>query len=604
MSFIFGPSYAMVLVLKPAAGEGTETMRIPDGALSRRWQTLFLLAIVVAGLLNASPFGHGHMEEDGIPYLDMAVAYQHHNWAASLNSYWSPLYTWLLGLVFYIFKPRPYWEQTAANFLNFVIFLWALLGLEFLLVSIRKLRQTAASSQQDAIVLPEWALQCLAYTLFVWTSLWFIGLWRVGPDLLVSALVYFAAAILIRIWSGDSTAWNFALLGLLLGEGYLAKAPVLPMGLIFLCICFFCVRQRRLGLSRTALAIATFALIASPYIFALSKAKGRFTFGDSAKLNYGYFVNQLPSYVHWQGGGSLGTPIHPTRQIMDTPRVYEFSGSVGGTYPGWYDPYYWHEGLVTRFDLKQQVRALGQNLAVLSWVFSSRRELLLGFLALWLASRHKFRALVYAWPLWVVSLAVFGMYSLVHLEPRFITAYFVLFWLALYGGMRFNAADVSPALIRSLMLALIVVVAVAPLKVALQNALKDLHSRPPVQWQVADALQRMGIHPGDDVASLGYTFNCYWAHLAEVRIVAETPQEDVNSFWAASSEAQAAALQAFARTGARVLVADTMPDRASYGNWRPIATTGYWYYVLDPSLKQSPVSVRAHGLTVLAAKRR
>ena len=41
--------------------------------------------------------------------------------------------------------------------------------------------------------------------------------------------------------------------------------------------------------------------------------------------------------------------MHPTRQIMTHPPVFEFDGPVPGTYPPWTDPSYWNEGVHPRF---------------------------------------------------------------------------------------------------------------------------------------------------------------------------------------------------------------------------------------------------------------
>ena len=51
--------------------------------------------------------------------------------------------------------------------------------------------------------------------------------------------------------------------------------------------------------------------------------------------------------------------MHPTRKVFDRPAIYEFgSDPVGGTYPIWYDPSYWHEGETPHFDLRGQLRVL------------------------------------------------------------------------------------------------------------------------------------------------------------------------------------------------------------------------------------------------------
>src|SRR5581483_8020191 len=42
---------------------------------------------------------------------------------------------------------------------------------------------------------------------------------------------------------------------------------------------------------------------------------------------------------------SLKTPI---RTILHSPPVFEFGEPIGGSYPPWYDPTYWHDGFKTQ----------------------------------------------------------------------------------------------------------------------------------------------------------------------------------------------------------------------------------------------------------------
>lgn len=87
------------------------------------------------------------------------------------------------------------------------------------------------------------------------------------------------------------------------------------------------------------------------------------TFGDSALPNYAWYTG-VP-YRHWQGEPpGNGTPRHPTRKIFSEPAVYEFAASVGGTYPPWYDPSYWYEGVVPNLSLTKQVQILMSNAKV------------------------------------------------------------------------------------------------------------------------------------------------------------------------------------------------------------------------------------------------
>jgi hypothetical protein len=56
------------------------------------------------------------------------------------------------------------------------------------------------------------------------------------------------------------------------------------------------------------LSALLFVAVSSPFITALSKQKGRLTFGDSGRLAYASIVSPGSPQVHWQGepaGGGI-----------------------------------------------------------------------------------------------------------------------------------------------------------------------------------------------------------------------------------------------------------------------------------------------------------
>ena len=56
-----------------------------------------------------------------------------------------------------------------------------------------------------------------------------------------------------------------------------------------------------LGRRHTAIVLACFSIVAAPLVLGLSYEKHRFTFGDSGKLNYAWFVAGVPDYSGWNG---------------------------------------------------------------------------------------------------------------------------------------------------------------------------------------------------------------------------------------------------------------------------------------------------------------
>ena len=105
-----------------------------------------------------------------------------------------------------------------------------------------------------------------------------------------------------------------------------------------------------------------FAIVAVPWVYALSGAKHRFTFGDAGTLAYGWMVQGVPM-LHWHGGPpGNGVPVHPDRQIYSRPDAFEFASPVSGTYPPSYDYSYWAEGMIVRPEVRTHLRRLARSL--------------------------------------------------------------------------------------------------------------------------------------------------------------------------------------------------------------------------------------------------
>jgi hypothetical protein len=98
----------------------------------------------------------------------------------------------------------------------------------------------------------------------------------------------------------------------------------------------------------------------------------------------------------------------------------------------------------------------------------------------------------------------------------------------------------------------------------------------------AESLMRLGIQPTSRVASIGNTFEAYWARLARVTFVAEIPQREAGAFWQADSIAQASAFDRMVTAGAMVVIAEwhgtgplprgwTQVDQRHLMRWLPAA---------------------------------
>jgi len=301
------------------------------------------------------------MVPDGMSYLDIGDAYFRGDWPAAINAYWSPMYSWCLGLALYVLKPSMRWEFITVHLVNLIIYVGALFSFRFFLHSVLRAIRDEETESDDSLPLPEWVLLGLGYSVFLWASLVLIDAGMVTPDLLVAGIVFLIGGYLVELRSQESYG-KFAIFGVLNGAAYLGKGIMFPLGFGFLTILLFSGRMSRRRVYGVLLSTFLFLMVCLPFIAALSNAKGRFTFGDTGRLAYASMVNPGIPQIHWLGEppGS-GVPKHGLRAPLEHPPVFEFAGPVGGTYPPLYDQSYWNEGVRASFRLRSQIRVLAQS---------------------------------------------------------------------------------------------------------------------------------------------------------------------------------------------------------------------------------------------------
>ena len=507
-----------------------------------RYRAWFWVFAISAGLFQTwvSRF---YIEPDGVNYLDVAGAYLRHDWPMAVNSYWSPLYSWLLAAALRLFSPSPYWESTLLHVLNFAVFLAALRCGEFF---ISELIASRAGDADDRF--PEYALWWIGYSLLIFASLFLTGIDLDTPDLCLCALVYIAAGLLIRIRAGRAVARTFALFGVILGIAYLTKTVMFLVAFPFLLAA-----GRRRGV---ALALVCFAAVSLPWIAVLSRSVGRVTYGEAGSTNYAWFV------------ASSGAPVHPPRVIFATPEVREFATPVRATFPLAFSVY-WVEGIQPRFDWHAQLNSLKRNAKDYIRILYGQKEYIAAFLFLFFA--QPIRRLAAPWPVLLPAFSALGLYALVHVETRLVAPFFVMLWLVLFSGLRVRARW----MVRFAVLAVVLVT-------AFKVGRADLMAQRPahVQWRVAEAVERMGVVRGSRVALFGHTTDdYYWAHLAGVQIAADIPRDSMPTFWSAPPSIRKDIFERLAKVDVRaVLVRSGSPEEG----WQPITGTPYYVRLLHP----------------------
>ncbi len=568
-------------------GSQAEQQDSPSPAATPRnaYPRLFFWCVVlISGLLNVWA-RRDDVSPDSISYIELGWATARGGLHQIVNAYWSPLYPFLLSLVFRCFHPPVQWEFTLAHLLNFALYIVSFTSFELFLKELILEREAAGESAEKCLPVSPRKVWIWGCVFFFWASYYWLGPVWVTPDLCVAVLVYLATALLFRIRRGRGNWFVFAGFGVLLGLGYLAKAAMFPLSFVFLFSAFWLSRRAgasfRVASLRTLLAAGVFAILAMPLILAVSAAKGRATFGDSGHISYTEYIDGATKTVHWQGEPlGTGKPAHPTRKIFSDPAVYEFAHPIPGSYPPWYDPSYWYEGVRPHFLLKGQLWALFRAANLYLKIFSKSGAPWVVLAAIWVVGRKALRwgssgagtRLVF-----LPSAAALGMYSLVLVEFRYVApfALMLLLWTLARIGIVVGA---EPQLMKRFHLVVVLAPALAAGWAATHDLYDLVRNEPYEPWVVAQKLHEMGIPAGTDVGYIGAGTDAYWAHLAGVRIIVEIPRTEQPRFIAADTARRQEVLVLFTSVGASAVITRNGDVANPAEGWRPIPGTHHFIW--------------------------
>jgi len=554
-------------------------MEPADSARSVRLLRIVMwIATITAGLLQALA-SRFYISGDGNSYLDVASAYLRGDFANAINSYWSPFYSWLIALVLWVFKPSGYWETTILHLLNFVGLLLALRAFEFFFRQFLTAKENFALPEAESIQLPVTAWWMLGYALFLSATLQVLGMYPItAPDHWVCIVTFLSIGLILKISISGGGLPYFAALGIVLGLGYLTKTFYFPLAFLFIGTAWLASRQLGKNLTGALIALIAFVLVAGPLVFALSKAKHRFTYGDVGKIAYAEFMDWLPQPIFWEGGDGSGNPKHPARIILSSPRVYEFAEPIGGSYPMWYDPSYWKDGIEIHFHPANELKILRQSTGTFFLIFFIQLEYVVGLAVLVfcnLRAREWFAVTFRQWFLWFPAAAACLGFAGVLVEGRYVASFLVILWLAAFASSLGSASVASGRVAVAVVLAVTLVTGVKTLKYAATDVLA-IHKQVNENWEAAQKLKELGVRPGDRVALIGVLAEQHWLRLANVKGVAELRYRDEQKFWTGDANLQERVFTAFAGTGSKIVVATHAPVTVVKEGWIRLGNTDFY----------------------------
>lgn len=499
------------------------------------------MLLALAAFTLASPV----INEDAVQYLDLADAWRSGQWSTALSTYWSPLYSWALAVVLAVARPLPANELLAVRAFNLAVFA-VVLALWLSLV-----RRLVNDEDRGGSYLRAWWWWVLASLLASWVVLQTVGIDAATPDLMATALLLAAALILVRLRETDARATDGLVLGLAIGGAALARAALVILVPVAALLLRRVTPPRLRVPTMVAFAIGV-ACTFGVFVSALSYDEQRWTLGDTGRLNYAWFVNGVPRYVHWQGDepGS-GVAAHPTR-VARQPDLFVFDPAWPCAFPPSCNPGYWHQGLRLHFDVSEQWAASRWVLDQWRWVVMERLAgVPLVVLVLALAADRRGLTGPAARICLAVAAAAAVSYLGVYSEARHVAGALLLVLAPALAALR------RPRPVARwgglVLLCLVTALAIRSLQSSWQRQQYEGAKTHP-QWAIAEQLARAGVPAGGRVARIGEAPGTYWARLGHLRIVAEIPAAD--EFWRASPDTQAARMQRLEAAGVLAVVAD------------------------------------------------
>ena len=512
------------------------------------------------------------LNPDGIAYLDASDVYLAGGWPASGSGYWSPLYPTLLAIGRKIGGTAVAREQTIAQVVNLAIYVLAFAALEWLIRAMRENRALSPGVEPN-----DTTWRVLAYALFGWAMVGWIQPSFITPDLLVATIGLGIAACCVRLTTRRAGWGLAAVLGALLALGYLAKAAMFPIAIVVLAVLAFVLRRQH-GLARVALAGIVFLGLSAPQIAYVSRLKGAPTFGDVGRLNYLWFVADVPGPVSSSFALPASLPTHEgVHQRLTAlaggrrePAVYDIDAPIPGTLPIWYDAGYWYRGVSAPLKIKPVIRAGVRHARV---YFEMLGFLLVGGVAAVLVGGVSRRAFLEMRPsavLVVPALAAFAMYGLVLVQTRYVAPFALLLFAGLVPP---RATDELSRRLRTgfaagAILALPLVMHLVRVeRLFWYNAARD-------RTAVVTDLAAKGVPAGARLGYVGEAYDALWARAGRFRFVSVVPSAEADRFWALSEAERSRILTHMRERGAVAVVAEAPVMGINVTGWEDLPPAG------------------------------
>ncbi|MCX7872765.1 MAG: hypothetical protein N2487_05720 [Verrucomicrobiae bacterium] len=287
--------------------------------------------LLIAGLIICGWFFRHSMNADAVAYLRIAKYYADGNLSMAINSYWGPLFSWMVAPLL-LLGIEPLISARIIMAISAIIFYFACDHF-FKRCGVKE-EWGAAGRLVAGVASLIWSVQ------------------QITPDLLMSGLLTLAAAKIIPD-NRNANGYNWLFTGAFLGLSFLAKPVAFPISILFIAlfvmIVFVCERHKFFSALKAAIKIfAVFLAISALWITAVSMKYGKFTISSSAVIAHAIVGPELQEHVH-----PFATQFHTPEQ----GRVTNWEDPVSLPYKYW-------SPISSLSNFLYQLKLIGRNLLI------------------------------------------------------------------------------------------------------------------------------------------------------------------------------------------------------------------------------------------------
>lgn len=226
---------------------------------------------LILGIVLFKYYQH-KINPDAINYVNIAKYYFLGNYTNAINTYWSPLISWLL-IPFFIFGTTPVYMIYSTKVLSLIIGFFTIIGV----------RQLSYKFEIDETIRISILLSVVPITLYFVYS-------YITPDLLVVCIFVYYFNIIFNPKYPEKLSYGL-LCGLLGALAYFAKSYAFPFFIVHFILFNFIhyfknVKYRKNTLKNLFLGFLLFFAISGIWMGVISQKEGALTYGTSGEFNH------------------------------------------------------------------------------------------------------------------------------------------------------------------------------------------------------------------------------------------------------------------------------------------------------------------------------